>query len=613
MKKRIALLAAIAAAGGGAYAYRDWFFRTGTVPGTTVVETAPVRRGPLSAHVAGTGVVEARTVIEVKSRASGKVVQFDANEGDDVQIHRVLVELDGTEEKRSLDVAEAAVAVAETEVVRARAALASLEIDVRIEDARVAQAAAQLARAKIALDLWRLEHPAAVATLEAQLAAARTELAVADSDLERQRKLGQVVAKAELEATQATREMKAAAATKVEMDLRVARDSFALRSADREQEISQLGHALAAAQASLARMRGEAGSIGGSPSELAAKAQLAAAESKRTSAEVERARAKERVDQTQIESDIDGVLVRKLVERGQIIASGVSSASGGTPLAQVADLDTLFVVCDVDESDIGRVRVGQRARIMVDAHPAHTFSGRVSAIAPQGVSQSNVVVFRVRILVLSLRRRMLEEFVGHGGQEPPRRPSTDEWTDALELDQTQRARLRDAFVSHEARRKAILAVRPEEDAAAARRRRRDEFPAARKALDATIREILGPGQFARYDEQLLRIGMSAAVEIEVASVRDALVLPAAALRTEQGVRGVYVKSEAGAAAFRPIGAVLLENSDAFAIAPDGAGIAEGDLVVVRGLPAASGGGSGSNARGGRSGGGGGGWMPTGRR
>jgi HlyD family secretion protein len=109
--------------------------------------------------------------------------------------------------------------------------------------------------------------------------------------------------------------------------------------------------------------------------------------------------ADERLRDTRIRAPIDGILLTKNVESGQIISSGVSNVGGGTLLATLADMTQVYVETNVDEVDIGRVAVGQSAKVVADAYPDDPFTGEVIRIAPLGKTSQNVTVFSVIILV----------------------------------------------------------------------------------------------------------------------------------------------------------------------------------------------------------------------
>src|SRR5690606_11892304 len=79
---------------------------------------------------------------------------------------------------------------------------------------------------------------------------------------------------------------------------------------------------------------------------------------------------------------------------------------GGTPLMLMADLAQMQVRTLVDETDIGRIRPGQGARVLVEAYPGRVFAGEVLKIEPQAVVDQNVTMFPVLVL-LDNRDRLL--------------------------------------------------------------------------------------------------------------------------------------------------------------------------------------------------------------
>jgi multidrug resistance efflux pump len=70
-----------------------------------------------------------------------------------------------------------------------------------------------------------------------------------------------------------------------------------------------------------------------------------------------------------------GTVIARSVSLGQVISSSTNSPSGGTILLSIANLNTVYDSTLVTESDIGKVRPGQRPGD-VDAYPGRTFRGR---------------------------------------------------------------------------------------------------------------------------------------------------------------------------------------------------------------------------------------------
>ncbi|HEY0141247.1 MAG TPA: efflux RND transporter periplasmic adaptor subunit [Thermoanaerobaculia bacterium] len=95
---------------------------------------------------------------------------------------------------------------------------------------------------------------------------------------------------------------------------------------------------------------------------------------------------------TKITSPIDGVVVDKQYDVGQTVAASFQAPT----LFQIAqDLTKMQVQADVDQSDIGRVKVGQMARFSVDAYPDEEFRGRISQIRYNAQVNQNVVTYPV--------------------------------------------------------------------------------------------------------------------------------------------------------------------------------------------------------------------------
>ncbi len=101
------------------------------------------------------------------------------------------------------------------------------------------------------------------------------------------------------------------------------------------------------------------------------------AKSTLSASEAELARAERDLSYATINSPIDGIVIEKSVEEGQTVAAGFETP---TLFYIAADLTKMQVVADVDEADIGGVRVGQRVSFTVDAYPNDVFAGRVEQI-----------------------------------------------------------------------------------------------------------------------------------------------------------------------------------------------------------------------------------------
>jgi HlyD family secretion protein len=110
----------------------------------------------------------------------------------------------------------------------------------------------------------------------------------------------------------------------------------------------------------------------------------------------------DRLHDTRVLAPITGVILSRSVDLGQIISSAVSNVGGGTVLASIANMENVYVITNVDEVDIGKVVVGQRAKVVADAFPEDSFYGEVLRIAPLGKTSQNVTTFNVIVLVKNL-------------------------------------------------------------------------------------------------------------------------------------------------------------------------------------------------------------------
>jgi HlyD family secretion protein len=107
--------------------------------------------------------------------------------------------------------------------------------------------------------------------------------------------------------------------------------------------------------------------------------------------------ARERRRDVSISAPIQGTVIERTVEVGQLIASATSNVSGGTTLLKMADLSEMQVRARVDETDIGEVRPGQVVEVTVEAYPNRVFHGEVLKIEPQAVIEQNVTMFPVLV------------------------------------------------------------------------------------------------------------------------------------------------------------------------------------------------------------------------
>lgn len=179
-----------------------------------------------------------------------------------------------------------------------------------------------------------------------------------------------------------------------EIDPRDVRNGFA--QADADLEVARARLSTARAQHERVSELREAGVVTEQELESAA-LELANGNANFIKARTSLELARERLGDVTIRAPIDGVVIQKDVETGQIIASASQNISGGTTLLLMADISTMQVRTLVDETDIGRIQPGQTAAVEVEAFPNRDFTGTVTKIEPQAVVDQNVTMFPVLV------------------------------------------------------------------------------------------------------------------------------------------------------------------------------------------------------------------------
>lgn len=119
--------------------------------------------------------------------------------------------------------------------------------------------------------------------------------------------------------------------------------------------------------------------------------------------QADRVRAAKNLNYAEIYSPIDGIVVSREVEVGQTVVSSMNVAN----LYVIADLDNMQVVGDVDEADIGQVKVGQHVTFTVDAYPDDTFTGSVTQVRINPTTTNNVVTYEVIVQASNPDRKLL--------------------------------------------------------------------------------------------------------------------------------------------------------------------------------------------------------------
>jgi len=106
--------------------------------------------------------------------------------------------------------------------------------------------------------------------------------------------------------------------------------------------------------------------------------------------------------QARVTAPMGGVIIKKGVELGETVTSGVSSFNEGTVMFTVADLKSLIIRVNLNEVDIAKVRVGQPVRVTLDAYPQKIFDGKVRFVAPAAKLVDKIKVFEIEVALAQL-------------------------------------------------------------------------------------------------------------------------------------------------------------------------------------------------------------------
>lgn len=301
----------------------------------------------------------------VAAKVAGRLVSVSFREGDSVKEGEVIALLDDAQVRAREDQARAGVAQAEARLRGARQQIAILDEQIRqntIEktqsateaEGRVSQAQAELAAAESELAQQQSSYQLAVFDRDAY-----TRLMQTGAVSERQGKQAQTTAAAQEAAV-------AAAKRRVE----AARGALtAAQSALKNPDIRS--RQIAALEQQVAQQHAEIAS--------------AAADEQRANAQLEEARA-DRND-LRIKAPFDGTIVTRTAEPGEML-------NAGTPVVTLLDLHKVYLRGYIPEGEIGRVKVGQPARVYLDSNPKQPLEAVVLRIDPQATFTPENTYFR---------------------------------------------------------------------------------------------------------------------------------------------------------------------------------------------------------------------------
>ena len=127
--------------------------------------------------------------------------------------------------------------------------------------------------------------------------------------------------------------------------------------------------------------------------------QIIQAKASRARSDASLANAQVQLNETKIIAPSDGVILKKYVDAGTLITSGLSFNSTGTNIVQLGDVSRMYVDVQVDETDLANVDTDQKVDITFDSYATTPFEGKVFKIQPQLVVDANVTTVHVWVEV----------------------------------------------------------------------------------------------------------------------------------------------------------------------------------------------------------------------
>jgi len=299
--------------------------------------TSPVLEGTLSETVTATGALNAVVTVDVGSQLSGRIAELLVDFNDPVTRGQPVARLDpGTYQARSAE---------------ANAALEMARASVAVKEAELNRAQAELEDARANLEV-----------LTARLDGAQAHFDAANAALERKRTLR-------------TRNL-------------ITTEEFEEAELEHKIVAAELNEARAIVQAHAIKVKVAKADVSRQKADLMnAQANIPQKEALLNLAEIE-------LDRTVIRSPINGTVIGRNVSQGQTVAASLEAPTLFT-IAQ--DLVEMEIHARIDETDIGKVKLGQSAKFTVDAFPDRAFEGTVKLVRKAPELVQNVVTYTVII------------------------------------------------------------------------------------------------------------------------------------------------------------------------------------------------------------------------
>lgn len=415
-----------------------------------IIQTAVAERGMITSSVSANGVLQPITTVEVKSNVGGQVMELAVDEGDVVTAGQLIAKIDPSDSISNLQQSEADMASSQSKVKQSEygytmqiqqsaASIASAEHALEAEKMRLAQAQNQaniqpkltqqairqaesnLASAKASYNQTKTSLiPQKLSSAKSAYDQANASYTKAYNDFTRKQSLIDkgFISQSQLDAAeeqyQLTKAQLESAKSKFDtiqqesdQDLLVASakvdqaesaldtaKSNSIQDSIKQQELAAAVASVKQAEAALKTAKAGAYQQQMKQADITqAQAQLA-----RSSATLKNAQTQ--MGYTTITAPRSGVIVKKYVEKGSIIAAARSSFGGsgsGVTIVDIADNTRMMAQVNVDETDIAQIKMHQKVDVAVDAFPGRKYQGVVTKIAPQAIVDQNVTTIPVTV------------------------------------------------------------------------------------------------------------------------------------------------------------------------------------------------------------------------
>ncbi len=387
--------------------------RRGGEDGVTY-EFGTVTHGNVRNSVSATGTIQPWKVVDIKSNVAGRLDKLTVDLGDTVQAGQLIALIDPTDPQVAVTQARSDVASAQANVVQTAAASTAqpsltkqsiLQAEAGLISAQKSVSQSIQSKQQLEEQLSSLQD----VTIPQSLESAKGDLEQASANVDAQQaeysRQQQLLAKG----YSSKSEVEAAFAKLATLKAALNNAKQHQSTIQRQNQLSirqlkaQIAQASASIEESRAREKQQEAALASARTnsylDQVRREQYKAAKSQVIRSRAELKQATTTLSYTRITAPRSGIVITKNVEEGTVVPSSRGSIGSTNALLQIGDTSQLWVVCQVDETDIAQVLVGQKVSVMVDAYPDLKVRGRVIRIDPQAKLEQNVTTIPVTVEV----------------------------------------------------------------------------------------------------------------------------------------------------------------------------------------------------------------------